>query len=84
MPCVCKRFACATNPRELQAMRFDDHTLAWCDAVNRSGVAYLTPAMLDGRWMVRVSIGAETTERKHVAELWKAMRAEAERGRGGS
>jgi len=40
--------------------------------------------MLDGHWMVRVSIGAETTERKHVAELWKAMQAEAERGRGGS
>jgi aromatic-L-amino-acid decarboxylase len=40
----------------------------------------LTPALLDGRWMVRVSIGAEMTEREHVAELWKAMRAEAERG----
>ena len=31
-------------------------------AVNRSGAAYLTPAILDGRWMVRVSIGAPTTE----------------------
>ena len=58
----------------------DKHTQAWCDRVNRSGVAYLTPAMLEGRWMVRVSIGGETTEREHVAELWKAMRAEAERG----
>jgi len=57
----------------------DKHTKAWCDRVNRSGVAYLTPAMLEGRWMVRVSIGAEMTEREHVAELWKAMRAEAER-----
>jgi hypothetical protein len=27
--------------------------------------------------MVRVSIGAEATERKHVAELWNAMRREA-------
>jgi len=58
----------------------DKHTQAWCDRINRSGVAYLTPAMLEGRWMVRVSIGAELTEREHVAELWKAMRAEAERG----
>jgi aromatic-L-amino-acid decarboxylase len=57
----------------------DKHTQAWCDRVNRSGVAYLTPAMLEGRWMVRVSIGAETTEREHVAELWRAMQAEAER-----
>jgi len=57
----------------------DKHTQAWCDRVNRSGVAYLTPAMLEGRWMVRVSVGAENTEREHVAELWRAMRAEAER-----
>ncbi len=37
------------------------------------GAAWLTPAVLDGRWMVRVSIGALATEREHVAELWAAM-----------
>jgi aromatic-L-amino-acid/L-tryptophan decarboxylase len=47
--------------------------------VNRSGQAYLTPAILEGRWMVRVSIGALPTEREHVEALWKLMRAEAER-----
>ena len=36
--------------------------------------AYLTPAILDGRWMVRVSIGAEQTERSHVAALWESIR----------
>lgn len=36
--------------------------------------------MLDGRWMVRVSIGAITTERAHVEALWALMREEAERG----
>jgi aromatic-L-amino-acid decarboxylase len=46
--------------------------------VNRSGAAYLTPAVLDGRWMVRVSIGALTTEREHVAALWDSIRAAAE------
>ena len=30
--------------------------------------AYLTPALLDGRWMVRVSIGALATERRHVGQ----------------
>ena len=30
--------------------------------------------VLDGRWMVRVSIGAEQTEREHVAQLWQLMR----------
>jgi aromatic-L-amino-acid decarboxylase len=48
--------------------------------VNRSGEAYVTPAILDGRWMVRVSIGAITTEREHVASLWNAMRREAGSG----
>lgn len=56
----------------------DDHTRAWCDRVNRSGRAYLTPATLDGRWMVRISIGAETTERRHVEELWALIRETAE------
>ena len=49
--------------------------------MNRSGGAYLTPAMLDGRWMVRVSIGALPTERAHVEALWALMRREAEDGR---
>lgn len=55
----------------------DRHTLAWCDRINRSGAAYLTPAMLDGRWMVRVSIGAIATEREHVEQLWRVMQASA-------
>jgi aromatic-L-amino-acid decarboxylase len=44
--------------------------------INASGQAYLTPAMLDQRWMVRVSIGAEHTEREHVERLWALMRDE--------
>jgi len=61
----------------LDGEALDRHTLAWVDRVNRSGDAYLTPAMLDGRWMVRVSIGAEATERHHVEELWSVMQREA-------
>lgn len=57
----------------------DRHTLAWVERVNRSGAAYLTPALLDGRWMVRVSIGAEPTERSHVEALWDTMQKETER-----
>jgi aromatic-L-amino-acid decarboxylase len=57
----------------------DAHTRRWAEAVNYSGQAYLTPAILEGRWMVRVSIGAVPTEREHVEALWKVMRREAER-----
>jgi aromatic-L-amino-acid decarboxylase len=67
------------EPPDVRGDALDRHTLAWCDRVNRSGAAYLTPAVLDGRWMVRVSIGAEQTERLHVEALWKTMQEEAER-----
>ncbi len=55
----------------------DRHTLAWVDAVNRSGAAYLTPSKLDGSWMARVSIGVEGTEREHVERLWALMQSAA-------
>jgi aromatic-L-amino-acid decarboxylase len=56
----------------------DRHTQAWADRANRCGATYLTPAVLDGRWMVRVSVGSLTTEREHVEALWALMRHEAE------
>lgn len=45
-----------------------------------AGGAYLTPAILDGRWMVRVSIGSLTTEREHIESLWELMQREAQGG----
>jgi len=65
------------EPHGLTGETLDAHTREWCDRVNRSGVAYLTPAVLDGRWMVRVSIGAEQTERADVEAAWEAMKKEA-------
>jgi len=67
------------EPPGLSADALDTHTLAWVRRVNESGKAYLTPAMLDGRWMVRVSIGAEATERHHVEQLWELMQQQVER-----
>ncbi|HEY6924619.1 MAG TPA: aminotransferase class V-fold PLP-dependent enzyme [Steroidobacteraceae bacterium] len=67
------------EPPNLSGEALDTHTLAWVRRINESGKAYLTPAMLDGRWMVRVSIGAEPTERHHVEQLWNQMQAEASR-----
>jgi aromatic-L-amino-acid/L-tryptophan decarboxylase len=67
------------EPAGLAGEALDRHTLAWADRVNRSGAAYVTPALLEGRWMVRVSIGAIPTEREHVAALWALMQEEAGR-----
>jgi aromatic-L-amino-acid decarboxylase len=66
------------EPAGLSGEALDRHTSAWVDRINRSGRAYLTPAQLDGRWMVRVSVGAEATQREHVAALWKWMQEAAE------
>ena len=62
----------------LKGEALDAHTTRWVEAVNRSGAAYLTPAILDGRWMARVSIGALATETEDVVAVWAAMREAAE------
>ncbi len=70
------------EPAGLDPDALDAHTQRWCDAINRSGRAYLTPATLDGRWMVRVSIGIEHQERDDVARAWAVIQREAERSLG--
>ena len=73
-PVVLQTLCVRHEPDGAGGEALDRHTLDWCDRINRSGVAYLTPALLDGRWMVRVSIGAIATERTHVEELWQEMK----------
>jgi aromatic-L-amino-acid decarboxylase len=62
------------EPPGLEGEALDAHTLAWAERVNRSGRAYVTPAILDGRWMVRVSIGALPTTRADVEAFWALAR----------
>src|SRR5262249_9473699 len=52
-------------------------TQARVERVNRSREAYRTPAVLEGGWMARVSIGALATERVHVERAWSSMRRES-------
>jgi aromatic-L-amino-acid decarboxylase len=49
------------------------HNLEIARRINEGGQAYLTPSMLKGKQMLRVSIGAETTERRHVEALWALL-----------
>jgi aromatic-L-amino-acid decarboxylase len=65
---------------EMSGEELDDHTLSWCEAVNASGYALVTPALMDEHWMVRVSIGAEQTEWADVEALWALMREKASAG----
>ena len=44
------------------------------DRVNSSGALFLTHTKLDGRLVLRMSIGAARTERRHVERAWWAIR----------
>lgn len=61
------------EPPGLGADALDKHTQDWLARINRSGEAFLSPAQLDGRWFVRVSVGVESTTRDHVARLWELL-----------
>ena len=65
------------EPAGLENEALDAHTLAWVNAINQSGAAFMSPSQLDGRWMVRVSIGVEATTRKHLKQLWSLLRKTA-------
>lgn len=57
------------EPPGLSPEALDRHTLTWLERLHASGSAWLTPAQLEGRWMVRISIGSIPTERPHLTQL---------------
>ena len=71
---VCVRHLPAAGLTEDELRR---HNLSIADRVNRSGRAYVTPSVLKGRQMIRLSIGAEATTRAEVEALWSLLQAEA-------
>ena len=48
------------------------------DAVNRSGQAFLTHTVLDGRVVLRLAIGNVKTTERHVMATWELLRTTAE------
>jgi aromatic-L-amino-acid decarboxylase len=46
-------------------------------ALNASGALYLTHTKLNGRYTLRMSIGAMDTEERHVAAAWGRIQSEA-------
>ena len=71
---VCVRHA----PDGLAGEALEAHTQAWAARLNQSGRAYVTPSKLDDSWMVRVSVGVEGTERRHVSALWELLQDAAD------
>ncbi len=64
-------------PAGLGAEALREHNLTIARRINTGGRAYLTPSVVDGVQILRVSIGAERTERRHVEALWEALQAAA-------
>jgi aromatic-L-amino-acid decarboxylase len=54
-----------------------DHNLRIARSINEGGAAYLTPSALKGKQIIRVSIGAEGTERSQVEALWEDLKRQA-------
>lgn len=65
------------EPPGLEGEALDRHTLAWVNAINQSGAAFMSPSILNERWMVRVSIGVEATTRAHIEKLWALIQQQA-------
>ena len=71
---VCVRHVPPTSiDNEMSLDDLNDYTLRWVNEINNSGSAFLSPSIVDEKWMVRVSIGVEATDRSHVESLWKLM-----------
>ncbi len=60
-------------PEGMTLEQCNEHTLAWVNRINKSGRAFLSPSKLGDTWMVRVSIGVESTQRSDIEALWQLM-----------
>ncbi len=72
---VCLRHVPAGEKDEA---RIAAHNLAVAARVNGTGRAYVTPSVVKGRQLIRVSVGATPTERKDVEAVWRELREAAE------
>lgn len=75
---VCVRHEPEVDGVALSGEALDAHTQRWIRTLNESGSTFLSGAVLDGRWVARVSIGVEATERHHLEALWTLMQEAAD------
>jgi aromatic-L-amino-acid/L-tryptophan decarboxylase len=70
---------CIRHRREgLSKEQLDAHNLALAQKVNATGGAYVTPAMVNGVQLIRVSIGSTETTAEDVDALWELLQRAAE------
>jgi aromatic-L-amino-acid/L-tryptophan decarboxylase len=67
----------APHPLSLVTFRLaagDEASQRLLEAVNDSGRAFLSHTRVDGRYVLRLAIGATFTERRHVEAVWDLLR----------
>jgi aromatic-L-amino-acid/L-tryptophan decarboxylase len=69
---VCFRYRAAADPEQANRRLLE--------ALNASGALYLTHTVLDGRYTLRLSIGALPTRAEHVQAAWRLIRDTAGAG----
>jgi aromatic-L-amino-acid decarboxylase len=74
-PVVLQTVCVRHEPPHLDPEAVDAHTKTWVERINASGEAWLTPAQVDGRWMVRVSFGSARTQPSDVDRIWDLMKS---------
>lgn len=65
------------RPEGLEGKALDRHNLDLVNAVNGTGRAYVTGAVVKGAQLIRMSVGSAATERADVEALWELMRKTA-------
>ena len=70
------------HPGEVSQEELNAHNLALAQRVNAGGRAYVTPAVVQGQTLIRVSIGVAASERADVQAVWNELQAAARDGQG--
>jgi aromatic-L-amino-acid decarboxylase len=69
----------APHPLNLVCLRVagegDEATDTLVERINSAGESHVTRTVLDGRSVMRVSVGARTTEREHIEAFWHSLEA---------
>ena len=65
------------RPPHLDRAGTNQHNLAIARRINDSGRAYVTPTLVQGDQILRVSIGAERTTEREVDALWAQLQQTA-------
>jgi aromatic-L-amino-acid/L-tryptophan decarboxylase len=66
-------FRLSDQPDRVDPALMDQVNESLLDRINASGQVFLTHTRVDGRFTLRLAVGAPRTERRHVAAAWELI-----------